>query len=205
MKRFHFVLLLLSTLAPVGAVRAQAPVLQLSGGDFPELTVHRPVFDERNNQRAMACDQMRAKRIDELDPLWKRAMDRIHFDCEDLTEEDAGFDMVATVATAFLRPGMVQFAGLPVAEVRMMDSDLWSDHQYVLQQSYAQARTKLRDFIESRCRAQQDQAGALVERGCSLTETDEGLYLEASELGGIWVHPEQGDPARTVYAEAWSD
>ena len=205
MTRFLFALLLMTTLAPVGVVHAQAPVLQLSGGDFPDLTVHRPVFDERNNQLAMACDQMRAKRIDELDPLWKRAMDRIHFDCEDLTEEDAGFAMVATVATGFLQPGMVQFAGLPVAEVRMMDSDLWSDHQYVLQQSYAEARTKLRDFIQSRCRAQQDREGALVERGCSLIETEERLYLEASELGGIWVHPEEGDPARTVYAEAWSD
>lgn len=195
----------LYALVHAGGAAAQAPVLQLSGGDFPDLTLHQPRFDERGNQLPMACEQIRARRIDELDPLWKRATERIHLECEDLKEEDAGFDMVATVVTGFMRPGIVQFAGLPVAEVRLMDSDLWSDHQYLLQQPYAQARAALKSFIESRCLAQQDRSGALMQKNCTLTETEEGLYLEASELGGIWVHPEEGDPARTVYAEAWSD
>lgn len=187
-----------------GAV-AQAPVLQLSGDDFPDLTLHQPVFDERGNQLTMACDQIRARRIDELDPLWKQVVERIHLDCEDLKEEDTGFDMVATVVTGFLRPGTVQFAGLPVAEIRLMDSDLWGDHQYLLQTPYAQARAQLKSFLESRCHAQQDRPGALMEQSCTLTDTETGLYLEASELGGIWVHAEEDNPARTVYAEAWSD
>ncbi len=195
----------LSALTQVFNAAAQTPVLQLSGGDFPDLTLHKPVFDERGNQLAMACDQIRARRIDELDPLWKRAVERIHLDCEDLKEEDAGFDMVATVVTGFLRPGTVQFAGLPVAEIRLMDSDLWSDHQYLLQLPYAQARVQLKPFLESRCHAQQDRPGALMEQSCALTDTEAGLYLEASELGGIWVHAEEDNPARTVYAEAWSD
>ena len=113
--------------------------------------------------------------------------------------------MVATVVTGFLRPGTVQFAGLPVAEVRLMDSDLWSDHQYLLQRPYAQTREALKSFIASRCRAQQDRPGALMEQNCALTESDQALYLEASEHGGIWVHAEEDNPARTVYAEAWSD
>lgn len=202
---FSYACLGLLLLVGVGAARAQAPVLQLSGGDFPDLTLHRPVFDERGNQQAMACDQIRARRIDELDPLWKRAVERIHLECEDLKEADAGFDTVATMITAFLRPGTAQLAGVAVAEIRLMDSDLWSDHQYLLQQPYADVRATLKSFIESRCRAQQDGADGLVQKSCALTETEAGLYLEASEVGGIWVHAEEGNPARTVYAEAWSD
>ncbi|MGH8025796.1 MAG: hypothetical protein ACREO0_03615 [Pseudoxanthomonas sp.] len=205
-RRFVFAAFLsLSALAWPCRAATPAPVLQLSGGDFPELIVHQPRFDGAGNQLPMACEQIRAKRIDELDPLWKRSMDRIHLDCEDLKEEGAGFDMVATTLTGFLKTGMAQFAGLPLAEVRLMDSDLWSDRQYILQLPYQEARDALKLFIESRCLAQQDNPTALVEHDCTLTESEEGLYLEASELGGIWVHPEQDDPQRTVYAEAWAD
>ena len=205
-RRFAFALFLgLSFLARPSWAAMPPPVLQLSGGDFPELTVHQPSFDEAGNQLPMACDQIRAKRIDELDPLWKRSVDRIHLDFEEVKEEEAGFDMVATTVTGFLKAGMAQFAGQPLAEVRLMDSDLWSDHQYVLQRPYEEARDALKQFIEARCRAQQDNPAALVENNCLLTESEEGLYLEASELGGVWVHPEQDDPQRTVYAEAWSD
>lgn len=205
-RRFAFAALLsLSVLAWPCRAAAPAPVLQLSGGDFPELSVHQPRFDEAGNQLPMACDQIRAKRIDELDPLWKRSMDRIHLECEDLKAADAGFDMVATTLTGFLREGTAQFAGQPLAEVRLMDSDMWSDHQYILQRPYPEAREALKRFIEARCRAHQDNPAALVQSNCVLTDTKEGLYLEASELGGIWVHAEEGNPERTVYAEAWSD
>lgn len=205
-RRFAFATLLsLSALALPCRATTAAPVLQLSGGDFPELTVHQPSFDEAGNQLPMACDQLRSKRIDELDPLWKRSMDRIHLDCEDLEEESDGFDMLATTITGFLKAGTAQFAGQPLAEVRLMDSDLWSDHQYILQRPYEEARDALKQFIEARCRAQQDNPASLVEHGCAMTESEEGLYLEVSEIGGIWVHPERDDPQRTVYAEAWSD
>jgi hypothetical protein len=205
-RRFTFATLLsLSTLAWSSSATTPEPLLQLAGGDFPELTVHQPSFDEAGNPLPMACDQIRAKRIDELDPLWKRSIDRIHLDCEDLKQEDAGFDMLATTITGFLKAGMAQFAGQPLAEVRLMDSDLWSDHQYILQLPYEEARDPLKQFIEARCHTQQDDPTALVENDCIMTESEEGLYLETSEVGGIWVHPEQDDPQRTVYAEAWSD
>jgi hypothetical protein len=204
--RFHLICLIaLSALSQAFGAAAQGAVLQLSGDDFPELAVHQPVFDETGNPMAMACDQIRARRIDELDPLWKQAVERIHLDCEDLKEEDAGFNMAATVVTGFLRPGTVEFAGLPVAEIRLMDSDLWGDHQYLLQAPYDEVRAQLVSFIQSRCRAQQDRPGALMQQDCTPADTEAGLYLESSELGGIWVHAEEGNPARTVYAEAWSD
>lgn len=182
-----------------------APVLQLSGDDFPVLVVHQPMRDEDGILLPLACDQIRDKRIDELDPLWKQAIERIHVDCDDLKQEAAGFDMVATVATGFLKPGSVELAGIPVAEVRLMDSEMWGDHEYILDRPYADIREALERFVESHCGASQDDRQALPRNTCELTETAEGMYLESGPLGGIWIHPEHDDPQRTVYAEVWAD
>lgn len=194
----------LATTPPV-PVAAPVPVLQLSGGDFPVLILHQPARDENGMLLPLACEQIRGKRIDELDPLWKQAVERIHMDCDDLKQETAGFDMVATAATGFLKPGSVEFAGIPVVEVRLMSSEKWGDYEYILDRPYAEIRDVLERFVESHCRAPRDSREALVRDTCKLTETDEGLYLEADSLGGIWMHPEHGDPQRTVYAEVWAD
>jgi hypothetical protein len=193
-----------ATTPPV-PVAAPVPVLQLSGGDFPVLIVHQPARDENGLLLPLACAQIRGKRIDELDPLWKQAVERIHVDCDDLQRETAGFDMVATVATGFLKPGSAEFAGIPVAEVRLMDSEMWGDHEYILDRPYADIRAALERFVESHCGASQDNRQALLRNTCGLTETAEGMYLEAGPLGGIWIHPQHDDPQRTVYAEAWAD
>ncbi len=198
--------LLMAGAAPGLALTPLAPpALQVNGDDFPDLIVHTPVFDEDGNQQALACEQIRGKRIDELDPLWKRAVERIHLDCETVSEEDAGFDMVATVVTAFLKPGAAQFAGVPVAEVRLMDSDLWSDHQYVLDRPYAEIRETLKQHVQSRCRAQQDNPSYLVNRDCRASAIEASLYLGTSEAGGVWMHADAEDPGRTIYAETWAD
>lgn len=194
----------LATTPPVPAA-APMPVLQLSGDDFPVLIAHQPARDENGVLLPLACDQIRGKRIDELDPLWKQAIERIHVDCDDLKQEAAGFDMVATVAIGFLRPGMVEFAGIPVAEVRLMNSEKWGDYEYILDRPYVEIRDVLERFVESHCRAPQDNREVLALDTCKLTETAEGMYLEADSLGGIWMHPAQDDPERTVYAEVWAD
>ena len=139
------------------------------------------------SRRRLSCDRIRSKRIDELDPLWKQAVERIHLDCQDLTGQDDGFDMAATVVTACSGRAMVQFAGVPVAEVRMMDSDLWGDHQYLLDRPYAEIRDIIKAFVESRCRAQQETSGALVARDCTWVETAEGAVPASREIG-----PESG-------------
>ena len=59
--------------------------------------------------------------------------------------------------------------------------------------------------FESRCRMRQDDPALLAQGDCTLIREDEGLYLDTSEVGGIWLHPDQDDTRRTVYAEAWSD
>ncbi len=196
----------LLALATSGAAAAAqpAPVLQLSGYDFPELLVKLRETGANGEPVALSCERIRSKRIDELDPLWKQVVERIHVDCQDLNEHDDGFEMTATMVTGFLKPGQVQFAGMPVAEVRMMDSELWGDHQYLLDRPYTEIHETLKTFLEARCRAQQDSSRALVASPCSVLETDEGLYLRAGETGGIWTHPAPDAPQRTVYAEAWS-
>lgn len=191
--------------AAVAGTPLREPVLQLTGDDFPDLIVHQPAYDETGAARPLACDQIRGKRLDELDPLWSQAVDRIHVDCDDLHEDEAGFDMIATEITGFLKPGTVQFAGLPVAEVRLMDSELWSDHQYILARPFTQVRDTLRHFVEARCLAPREASEALASHRCTVTEDEQGLYLESSEIGGIWVHADPDDAQRTVYAEAWSD
>ncbi|MEO6519973.1 MAG: hypothetical protein ABIO17_13455 [Pseudoxanthomonas sp.] len=196
-------LLALAT-AGVTAAAQPAPVLQLSGHDFPELLVKLRETGANGEPVALSCDRIRSKRIDELDPLWKQAVERIHVDCQDLNEHDDGFDMTATMVTGFLKAGQVQFAGMPVTEVRLMDSELWGDHQYLLDRPYAEIRETLKTFLAARCRAQQDSSRALVASPCSVLETGEGLYLQAGESGGIWMHPAPEAPQRTVYAEAWS-
>ena len=187
------------------ALSPAGPVLQVGGDDFPSLIVHQPVLEESGLPAALSCAQIRGKRLDELDPLWKRATGRIHLECDDLTMESAGFDMVATTATAYLLPGAVQFAGIPVAEVRLMNSELWSDRQYVLGRPYAEIREKVASYLQSRCRTRQDTPGLLGAYSCELHEEADGLYLETGDQGGIWVHPDPDNPAMTLYAEAWSD
>jgi hypothetical protein len=198
-------LLLIAVSSPSRATTpAEAPVLRLSGNDFPTLAVHLPTGEAQAAPGAR-CAQVRGKRVDELDPLWKQAIERIHFDCEELDAELDGIDMVATTATGFLRPATAAFAGVPVSEVRMMDSELWGDHQYILDRPYAEIREALKVFLAARCQAQQDQAGALATSDCALLETADGLYLETGAAAGVWLHPQHDDPRRTVYAEAWSD
>jgi hypothetical protein len=195
----------LATPPPEPVAAAPMPVLHLSGDDFPVLIAHQPARDGNGDLLPPACNQIRGKRIDELDPLWKQVVERIHVDCDDLRREIAGFDMVATVATGFLKPGSVEFAGIPVAEVRLMDSEMWGDHEYILDRPYADIQETLERFVESHCHAPQDNREALLRNTCKLTETAEGMYLEAGPLGGVWIHPEHDDPQRTVYAEVWAD
>jgi hypothetical protein len=190
--------------APIRAP-AEVPVLRVAGNDFPQLVMHIPRHDALGVQAVLDCDQIRAKRIDELDPLWKKAVERIHLDCDDLGGDAEGIGSVATVATAYLKPGAVQFAGIPVVEVRMMESDLWGDRQYLLERGYAEIVDAVQAHLESQCRMRQDDPGLLAQGDCSVLRQAEGLYLETSEIGGTWLHPDQDDTQRTVYAEAWAD
>lgn len=199
------VLLALAAAPAWSATPPGDPVLQLAGDDFPELAVHVPRYDAEGRQAALDCNQIRAKRIDELDPLWKRAVERIHLDCDDLSADYGGDASVATMITAYLKPDTVRFAGLVVREVRLMDSDLWGDHQYVLDVPYSAAVETVREHIESRCAALWDDPTRIASSACVATLQEGELYMSTGEVSSVWLHPDRNDPGHTVYAEAWSD
>ena len=122
-------------------------------------------------------------------------MDRIHLDCDDLTKAEAARTWWPRWSPRYLKPGTVHFAGMPVAEVRLMDSDLWGDHQYLLDRPSPTISAVLKKHLAARCSAQHDNPSLLLRHGCRIDESADGLYMESSEAGGIWVHAGTGKPA----------
>jgi len=181
-----------------------ASPMQVNGDDFPELIVHMPQVDVEGNPRALTCDQLRPRRIDELDPRWKRVVDRIHLECEPVGVQDTGMDSVATRATAYLRPNAVSLATLPVSEVRLMDSELWSDHQYVVDGVYALVGRLLQEHVAACCRIAHDSPDALTQGDCRVTRDSSGVFIDTGVVG-TWIYPDPYDAGRTVYAEAWAE
>lgn len=180
----------------------------VAGGDFPSLTQAvdiAPRFDADGVPVSPGCDGVRARRIDELALPWRHAVASVQLDCEALAAAYDGFDTLAIAATAVLEPGTVSLAGQPVAEVRLMDSELWGDHQYVLEAPFSSAHEALKQHVESHCaqrHLRDEHAGAA---DCAMSENDGGLYLSTDEISGIWIHADPDDPQRTIYAEAWAD
>jgi len=202
--RLAWLALLLAPFAHAGdPVR---PLLEVEGGDFPVLmrpVGRAPQVDEEGT--ATGCESVRARRVDEVGLPWRKAVDRVALDCQPLDEESAGVEMVALSGVAYLKRGAVTMAGHPVVEVRLMDSAIWGDHQYLLDADYAQAAKDLRRLVETRClqrRLREETGPALA---CTMTDTASGLYLMVDEISGIWIHADPDDARRTVYAEAWAD
>ncbi|WP_411832814.1 hypothetical protein [Pseudoxanthomonas mexicana] len=187
---------------PAQAARTGAPPLELSGDDFP--VILQPVVDGSGGDQG-GCLGVRARRIDEIALPWRKAVERLHLDCHTLDEDSAGVAMIALAGTAYLKPGAATMAGHPVAEVRLMDSELWGDHQYVLEAAYAAVADDLRRLIETRCLQRRLREESGPAQDCRMTVNPDSLYLEINEISGIWVHADPDDPRRTVYAEAWAD
>jgi hypothetical protein len=198
--------LLLVAAARVRAEDAGAPpALHVTGGDFPALVMVVPGEHAAPGPEAMpGCERIRARRLDELAPGWRARVARIELECEDTLADDELQTLTAVTARAVLHPGRVQLAGQPVAEVRLMDSQRWGDHQYVLAAPFAAAGPTLRRFVEAACLAR-TLAEETSSAACTMLAADDGFYLASSEAGGIWVHADPDDAARTLYVEAWAD
>lgn len=179
--------------------------LQVTGGDFPALVIVVPDAQARFGPDVLpGCDRIRARRLDELAPGWRTRVVRIELDCEDMLVDDARDALTAVTARALVAPERVQMAGQPVAEVRLMDSQRWGDHQYVVDAPYATAAPALRRFVEEACR-QRTMAEEMPLDSCTMIEADAGFYLPRDETGGIWIHADPDDANRTLYVEAWAD
>ena len=180
-------------------------ILQVAGGDFPALVMVVPGEHAGRSVDAMpGCDRIRARRLDELAPGWRPHVARIELECEDTLADDEQDTLTAVAARAVLHPGRVKLAGQPVVEVRLMDSQRWGDHQYVVATPYTEAAPVLKHFVEDACRAR-----VLVEEAvpgtCTMLQADDGYYLPAGDAGGVWIHADNDDSTRTLYVEAWAD
>lgn len=182
-----------------------ARILQVSGGDFPALVMVVPGEHAVHGLDATpGCDRIRARRLDELAPGWRTRVARVELDCEDALADDEQQTLTAVTARAVLHPGRVQLAGQPVTEVRLMDSQRWGDHQYVLAAPFAAAGAAVRRFVEDTCLARTltDEAPSTA---CTMLAADDGFYLPNADAGGIWIHADPDDAERTLYVEAWAD
>ncbi|CAN4278271.1 hypothetical protein LJR125_001134 [Pseudoxanthomonas sp. LjRoot125] len=189
----------------VRAEEAAPRTLLVAGGDFPALVMVVP-GEQAGFGREMlpGCDRIRARRLDELAPGWRTRVARVELDCEDTLADDARDALTAITARAVLQPDRVRMADQPVAEIRLMDSQRWGDHQYVVDAPYATAAPALRRLVEEACR-QRTLAQEMPLETCTMVEADAGFYLPHDEVGGIWIHADPDDATRTLYVEAWAD
>ena len=182
-----------------------AHVMHVTGGDFPALVMVVPGEHAAHGLDATpGCGRIRARRVDELPPGWRTRVARVELDCEDTVADDAQQTLTAVTARAVLHPDRVQLAGQPLAEVRLMDSQRWGDHQYVLAAPFAAVAPVVRRLIEETCLAR-TLAEETPVAACTMLAADDGLYLPSSDAGGIWIHADPDDATRTLYVEAWAD
>lgn len=185
---------------------SKAPVtIEVRGDDFPML-VHEtglpPPLDESGLPRAPGCEAVRARRVDELPYPWREAVDRIRFDCQALDDAE---NLISLDVSALLLPGRVWLAGHAVAEIHLMDSEVYGDHQYIVTGRYEQVAADLRAQVEAQCRQRALREEIASPIGCAMIESADQLYLETNDVGGIWIHADPDDASRTIYSEAWAD
>lgn len=187
---------------------ARAP-LEVRGGDFPLLTraTGTPVeLDAQGFPMPPGCDAVRARRPEELAPPWRNAVESIALECEPMEPDERSQHAVALSVTARLRPRHVQLAGFEVREIRLMDSPLWSDHQYVLGVRYAEVVDRLKSQLAEDCKA----AGATLSTlpaphsACGMTLGEQDLHLNLGEGLDMWLYPDPDDAGLTIYAEGWA-
>lgn len=184
----------------------QAPVtIEVRGDDFPVLVQQTglpPPLDDNGLPQPAGCEAIRARRLDELPYPWSEAVDRVHLDCQPAESVEAG---IALTVTAFLKAGRVWLAGQPVREIRLMDSYLYGDHQYVIAADFAQVGAELREQVEADCQRRhllEERDDAAV---CQMLEQPGEFYLKVDEISGIWIHADADDAGSTIYSEAWAD
>lgn len=177
---------------------------------FPELLSYPPAKDDGEVVRG-TCAQIKAKRVDELPAPWRDTIASIKLTCKDLSEEESGYGEAtsSTEVVAILKPGAITFATLPVVEIRMKDSELWGDHQFIIDLPFAQARPALKRYMQATCGLSEEALRNAPETDCTVEpapgHSGESLYASTGEISSIWAHADETDPRRTVYADAWSD
>lgn len=184
-------------LALAGASAAPLDVLDVKG----------PVLAHGGDQTSgKGCAPVRALRLDELKPPWRGRVARISVDCAPMPGIDGEPD--ASVSTvAVLKPGTATLRGIAVIELHSSESWAHGETEYVLKTRYDAVVDTLSAHIRRQCLADWKLTETVPGGWCVVSADAEhhGIYVGTGELGGIWLHPDPGDPARTIYAEAWSE
>jgi hypothetical protein len=209
---WHDMLVLLPTLTLLASTPATAAprVLQLGNSDFPELVVVEPM-PENNTRYGPDCAHIKVRSLDQLKRRWRSVIASVDFECKDIDGEASGYSATTSETTIriLLKDKAVAFAGFPVIELRMKNSDLWGDDQFILDAPFAETGPVLQRHLETTCGLSKQQLREKKRKQCVIEEDSHwhhgGLYIRTNELGGTWAHPEAEHPQRTVYAEAWSD
>ncbi len=195
-------------LPAAAATPVRAPI-EVRGGDFPLLTraTGIPVaLDAQGFPMPPGCDAVRARRPEELSPPWREVVESIALECEPMEADERSQQAVALSVTARLRPQRVRLAGFDVREIRLMDSPLWSDHQYVLDVRYADVVGRLKNQLAADCKATETSLPTpqAPHSACGMTLGEQDLHLNLGEGLDMWLYPDPDDAGLTIYAEGWA-
>lgn len=176
---------------------AEARPLELIGVDFPELA------DGLSETSGKGCAPAHARKPAAVTGVWAGRITAITLTCEPMPGIDNEAD-ASTLSIATLKPGAATFGGVPVIEVRLSQSWAHFDNQYVLDGRFETVGPELIKKIQAQCRK---KLGAVDTAAACPAERDgeHGGYFIGSEGGGLWLHPDEANPNRTIYADAWSE
>ena len=193
---------------PLELSRFSAP----SGWPFPDLlqavdvAIDNPLLAYANPCGPMTLpvqhvrietDTWRVRSPDEMHAPWVHVIEAVTVLPEDTVPGlEADGDAMIRLQIR-LHPLAATLAGVPVHTLMLFRSDWSEDRQYVLDWPYPQVRDALLPLIERRLRddekIEEDGAGG-----------HGGLFVE-NEQGGLWLHPDPEQPARTLLTIARAD
>lgn len=193
---------LLAALCPALVAAAPAstrsPIDALDAG-FPKLVAGLESDDQ-------TCAARHALKPDEVASPWRGRVADIAMQCSSV-EGVNGEPDVSIDAQAKVIGGTVQLGGVPVREVRLSNSWAGDDKSFTLVGRYADLYKKLGPMIRARCVQEWKKSTGSATGWCAMRgdPIHGGLFVEAGELGGVWLHPDPDNPNQTIYADAWSE
>lgn len=179
----------------------------VSAAPLEVLDIKGPTLAHGGDQTSgKGCAPVHAGRLDELKPPWRGRVARISVKCEPMPGIDGEPD-ASIAAVAVLKPGTVALQGIAVVELRTSESWAHGETNYVLKARYDAIADKLTAHVRRQCLAGWKQTEAAPGGWCAVSADAEhrGVFIQTGELGGIWLHPDPDDSARTIYADAWSE
>jgi hypothetical protein len=182
---------------------ASDPSIDLLGEQFPILKMNSQSADTVPPDKS-PCDTVRALGISELDAKLKSIVKTLTLECE-VGKGIEGEPDAVTNLVAELKPSTATFGGVPIVEIRMMDSAWGNDYQYVLDVPFSANEEQLTASVRKHCQQIQGSSGDATNCPVSKEDLHHGIYIDSGESGGLWAHPDPDNAQRTIFASAWSE